>query len=195
MMVRHDATDADSVPEREDRLLDAAFTTGDEWTLRAAYARYGALVYRVARNLLTNPADAEEVTQEVFVSAWQGRSTYDPAAGTLGAWLVGITRRRVIDRFRLLEREQRARTASRAEPVAEITDGDADRVIDRIVVADELRRLPQSQRRLLELAFFDDLTHGQIAALTGLPLGTVKSHLRRGMDRLRTRREVDGANA
>ncbi len=64
-----------------------------------------------------------------------------------------------------------------------------------MIVADELSRLPHDQRRMLELAFFDDLTHGQIAALTGVPLGTVKSHLRRGLTRLRDRKEVADASA
>jgi RNA polymerase sigma factor (sigma-70 family) len=185
---RHD-TDGTATQDHdaEDRALDAAFATGDEWTLRAAYARYGPLVYRITRTALPTPGDAEDVTQDVFVSAWRGRETYDPRLGPLGAWLTGITRR--------LERERRAVRAAAAHPARPLDESETERIVERMVVADELSRLPQSQKRLLELAFFDDLTHGQIAALTGMPLGTVKSTLRRGLDRLRHRKEVDRATA
>lgn len=190
-------TDHD-VPDDTDRALAQAFAEGTEWTLRAAYERYSALVYSIARTCLGVPADAEEVTQAVFVSAWQGRATYDPDRGSLAGWLIGITRRRVIDKLRVLDRERRAREA--AAGVAEPADSPAlygapDHVVDRIVVADGLARLPDDQRRVLELAFFDDLTHHQISKVTGLPLGTVKSHVRRGLEQLRRRWEVDGVRS
>jgi RNA polymerase sigma factor (sigma-70 family) len=186
------------VPDDAERALAEAFATGAEWTLRAAYDRYSVLVHSIARTCLGVPSDAEEVTQAVFVSAWQGRATYDPDRGTLAGWLIGITRRRVIDKLRVLDRERRAREA--AAGVAEPADSPAlysahDQVIDRIVVADGLARLADNQRRVLELAFFDDLTHQQIANVTGLPLGTVKSHLRRGLEQLRRRWEVDGVRS
>ena len=102
-------------------------------------------------------------------------------------WLLGIARRKVVDRLRVggagePGRPRRyARSPSRRRPTSR-----PDRVVDRLVVADELARLPDEQRRVLELAFYDDLTHPQIAAVTGLPLGTVKSHIRRGMASLTT---------
>jgi len=86
-----------------------------------------------------------------------------------------------------------ADTLRQVETVTDDRDHQADTVVDRLVVADELRVLEPAQRRVLELSFFDDLTHVQIAALTGMPLGTVKSHLRRGLARLRSRWEVDRA--
>ena len=184
-------TDSDEDRLLAEQLLAERFRHGDETTLRELYDRYGPLVHRVGTACLPH-ADAEEVTQATFVAAWRGRETYDPDRGTLAGWLLGIARRQVVDRLRVLARERRL-TAALPVPEVVAPDPAPDRVVDRLVVLDELRRLGAEQRRVLELAFFDDLTHVQIAGLTGLPLGTVKSHLRRGLARLRTRWEVDGA--
>ncbi|WP_433797190.1 RNA polymerase sigma factor [Actinoplanes sp. CA-252034] len=166
---------------------------GDEKALRTAYERHGAAVLYLAQRLLGNRADAEDVTQVTFVAAWTGRDGYDPQRGTLLSWLLGIARRKVVDRLRSAAREDRTTETVRTQlPPADERET-PERIVDRLVVADELGRLPEEQRRTLELAFFDDLTHPQISAVTGLPLGTVKSHIRRGMASLRRRWEVDGA--
>lgn len=177
-----------------DRDLGERFRLGDDTVLRELYDRYGGLVHRVGLACLPTRQDAEDATQATFVAAWRGRETYDPDRGSLAGWLLGIARRQSLDRLRALRREQ-----GLAEAVLDQARGryapqaPTERVIDRLVVLDELRRLDGDQRRVVELAFFDDLTHVQISAFTGLPLGTVKSHLRRGLARLRTRWEVDGA--
>ncbi|BEL06414.1 sigma-70 family RNA polymerase sigma factor [Actinoplanes sichuanensis] len=169
---------------------------GDQTALRETYDRHGAAVLFLAQRLLGNRADAEDVTQVTFVAAWTGRDGFDPQRGTILAWLLGIARRKAVDRIRAATREQRTTEAVQAQqPPGPGADESPERVVDRLVVADELGRLPADQRRTLELAFFDDLTHPQIAAVTGLPLGTVKSHLRRGMANLRRRWEVDGATS
>jgi RNA polymerase sigma factor (sigma-70 family) len=173
--------------------LAERFRTGDETALKCAYDRYGGAVFHLATRSLANRADAEDVAQATFVAAWMGRETFDPERGGMLGWLLGIARRKVVDRLRVAARENRATETVRSLPEpAEATDS-PERVVDRLVVADELAQLPDEQRRTLELAFFDDLTHPQISAVTGLPLGTVKSHIRRGMQRLRQRWEVDGA--
>ena len=143
------------------------------------------MVYTIALRCLGAHHDAEDVTQQVFVRAWRGRATFDPERGALGAWLVGITRRQVSR----APRGPAARPADggpgRARRAAAGPVPVSEQVVDAVVVADELGRLAPQVRAVMRLAFFDDLTHQQIAAVTGLPLGTVKSHLRRGLDRLR----------
>ncbi|RKN49435.1 RNA polymerase sigma factor [Micromonospora endolithica] len=184
--VRHEPA-----PPEDD--LAARFRAGDELALREAYDRYGRAVLHLATSTLANRSDAEDVTQATFVAAWLGRDTFDPTRGSLIGWLLGIGRRKVIDRLRASARETRVVETVRQLPDPAPTGPDPDTVVDRLVVADELARLPDDQRRMLELAFFDDLTHQQIAAVTGVPLGTVKSHIRRGMANLKRRWEVDGA--
>jgi RNA polymerase sigma-70 factor (ECF subfamily) len=177
---------------RDDELAQH-FRHGDEHALRIAYDRYGGAVFHLATRLLANRADAEDVTQATFVAAWVGRGTFDPDRGSLLSWLLGIGRRKAIDRMRAAARETRIADSVRALPEPPPVDESPERVLDRLIIADELAQLPAEQRRTLELAFYDDLTHPQISAVTGMPLGTVKSHIRRGMASLRQRWEVDGA--
>ncbi|MGK5519965.1 RNA polymerase sigma factor [Micromonospora sp. URMC 107] len=186
-------TAARQEPDPPEDDLAARFRAGDESALREAYDRYGRAVLHLATSTLANRSDAEDVTQTTFVAAWLGRDTFDPAKGSLVGWLLGIGRRKVIDRLRVSARETRVVETVRQLPEAARTAPGPDTVVDRLVVADELARLPDDQRRMLELAFFDDLTHQQIATVTGVPLGTVKSHIRRGMASLKRRWEVDGA--
>lgn len=180
------------LPEDE-LILAERFRGGDESVLRELYDRYGSLVHRLGLSCLTSHHEAEDVTQATFVAAWRGRASYDPDRGTLAGWLLGIARRQVADRLRVIHRDHGIVAAVRQTEPGYSTEPLPERVVDRLVLLDELRQLSIEQRRVMELAFFDDLTHVQIAGVTGLPLGTVKSHLRRGLARLRTRWEVDGA--
>jgi RNA polymerase sigma-70 factor (ECF subfamily) len=110
---------------------------------------------------------------------------------------VGVARHKIADTWAHRDRQRRETAAAMSEMAAEPSGrggpGVDTQVADRILVLDELDLLGQPQRGIIELAFFEDLTHAQIAARTGLPLGTVKSHIRRTLERLRTRLEVDGA--
>jgi RNA polymerase sigma-70 factor (ECF subfamily) len=182
------------VTVRRENELAAGFLAGDPAALRELYDRHSRAVFGFALRCLRSHHDAEDVTQQVFVRAWRGRATFDAERGQIGAWLFGIARRQVADRLgaRARDTEILAR-ATRITTNGSAPRGVPDQVVEAVVVADELNRLPAQQRTVVRLAFFDDLTHQQIAALTGLPLGTVKSHLRRALERLRRRWEVDGA--
>ena len=179
-----------SVPD--DAELGQLFAAGDERALAWAYERLAGLVHGLACRALGPGADAEDVTQQVFISAWNTRTGYFPEKGPLAAWIVGITRHRVADALARARRDQRltqAAAAVGADPVQSF-DGTAT---NRVVLLAELARIGQPQRGIMELAFFEDLTHEQIAERTGIPLGTVKSHIRRTLHRLRDRLEVEGA--
>lgn len=178
---------------QDDRDADIAerFCAGHDEALAEAYQRWSPLIHTTAMRSTGNPADAADVTQAVFINAWRGRGGFDPAKGSLPGWLLSITRRRVADHW-----ESQSREGRRASAVAKAADGEEtgspiDAVIDRVLLADELQRLGELPRRIMELAFFHDLTHVQISGLLDVPLGTVKSHIRRSLERLRTRLEVD----
>jgi RNA polymerase sigma factor (sigma-70 family) len=183
-------------PPGDDELA-RLFVAGDEQALAWVYERWASLVHGLAVRAVGR-TDAEDVTQQVFVKAWRSRERYAPERGALGAWLVGITRHAVADALSARSRRHELSTdpddVSRADGDRRRPDAGPDaRVPDRVVLLDALADVGEPQRTLVELAFFADLTHQQIAERTGLPLGTVKSHIRRTLARLRTRLEVDGA--
>jgi RNA polymerase sigma factor (sigma-70 family) len=168
------------------------FAAGDEQALAWAYERWAGQVHGMAVRAFGPGPDAEDVTQQTFVSAWTGRAGYSSARGPLPAWLVGICRHKIADTWARLERQRRTTEAVAVEAPAPPAAVDAV-VADRVLLLGELDQIGQPQRGIIEMAFFEDLTHVQIATRTGLPLGTVKSHIRRTLERLRARLEVDGA--
>ncbi|GAA3602187.1 sigma-70 family RNA polymerase sigma factor [Kineosporia mesophila] len=175
-----------------DEEIRKGFQADDEGSLRLLYDCYGPAVLHLARTVVGNHADAEDVVQATFVAAWHNRDSYQPELGSLLGWLLGIARRKAVDLIRVRSRQDRVTDSLRrvASPPSSV-EHDTETVLEQLVIADELTVLEPQQRRVLELALYDDLTHSQIAAVTGLALGTVKSHLRRGVARLRKRRELD----
>ncbi|MCS0638407.1 sigma-70 family RNA polymerase sigma factor [Streptomyces sp. LP05-1] len=177
--------DATATADRAADELARGLLRGDERSFEAIYRRWNPLVTTLAARTLGDPREAEDVAQQVFLAAWRGRAGFRPERGPLAAWLVGITRRKTVDALAA----RRRRTDLPAAPPAAAPGPGPDELLDRLVVARELGRLPSAQREVLCLAFYADLTQSQIAERTGIPLGTVKSHVRRGLRRLRDRVE------
>jgi|KBSMisStaDraftv2_1062788.scaffolds.fasta_scaffold47366_2 RNA polymerase sigma-70 factor (ECF subfamily) len=168
--------------------LGWAFARG-EADLRAVYDRHAPLVYSICRKALGEPA-AAEVTQDVFVNAWKARHQFDPERGALGAWLVGIAKRRIVDHVRREARHTTRRAEHDAERVEAISADDhpeevVDRISERMRVAHALAALQERPRQVIGLAYVHGLTHQEIAERTGIPLGTIKSDIRRGLLALR----------
>jgi RNA polymerase sigma-70 factor (ECF subfamily) len=171
----------------DDRELAERFATGDETAVRAMYERWSRIVYTLAVRSLGDTAEAEDVTQRTFVSAWTSRSSFRPDRAPLGAWLITIARRRIADAHEARARTSRLEEALKAVVPEEAVEHD---VSDAMLVADEVAQLEPDARAVLALAFYEDLTHEQISQRLDMPLGTVKSHIRRSLARLRTRLEA-----
>ncbi|MFB7088427.1 sigma-70 family RNA polymerase sigma factor [Streptomyces sp. NPDC056296] len=166
--------------------LARGLVAADEAAFAAIYRHWGSLVHTMATRSLGDVHEAEDVTQQVFIGARRGRHGFRPERGALGAWLVGITRRKIVDA--LAARTRRLAlvdSATREAAPALLVQAAPDEVLDRVLLVDALSRLPHAQREVLCMAFYEDLTQARIAERTGAPLGTVKSHARRGLHRLR----------
>ncbi|WP_248283289.1 RNA polymerase sigma factor [Cryobacterium arcticum] len=181
---------ASTPDERDQARLVADFRAGDERALAEAYARWSSLVYTLAVRSLGDTGEAEDVTQKVFIAAWQGRAGFDESRAALPAWIVGIARHTIADAHEARARRRRIELAVVEDTPLFAVDESAD-VAERLLLGEELNRLDPVPQRVMRLAFYDDLTHVQIADSLGLPLGTVKSHIRRSLTRLRTRLEAN----
>ncbi|MGW2935327.1 sigma-70 family RNA polymerase sigma factor [Streptomyces sp. NPDC055722] len=185
--VRTEGSWRDRVPgSLADEELAEGLVAGDEACLTETYLRWSALVHTLAWRSLGDAKEAEDVTQLVFLGVWRGRGGYRPDRGALPGWIVGIARRKIADALSARARRSDlvASAGSRLNP-ADQSAAQPESVLDRVVVGRALSRLPAAQQRVLRLAFYEDLTQTQIAARTGWPLGTVKSHARRGLHQLR----------
>jgi RNA polymerase sigma-70 factor (ECF subfamily) len=147
------------------------------------YDRYSSLVYAVALRVLSDAGAAEDVLQEVFMQLWRNPDAFDSSRGHLGAWLGVITRNRAIDALR--KRRPETDVADVVVSVEPDMAGEAERTRAMVKVRAVLSGMPESQRSALELAYFEGLTHTEIAAKTGEPLGTIKTRIRTGLQSLR----------
>ncbi len=181
-----------ATPSRDDRLADQAalarMAQGDPSALAELYDRTARLVFSLALRILQNRADAEDVVQDVFAQAWVQAGRYDTARGAVAAWLLTMARSRAIDRLR--SRNARPETASEAR--AEDVPDSAARQDLQLLSAEQVEslrgavsELPAAQRVALELAYYEGLTHAEIADRLSEPLGTVKTRIRQAVITLR----------
>lgn len=161
-----------------DAALLGAIRDGDEAAFVALYDRHAALAYSIALRICREVPAAEEAVEDAFVKVWQAAGRYDPSRGDAGAWIATIVRNRALDEVR-----RRRRDVSIEAATGQL--GTRDATADRIELADALEGIDARQRMVLELAYFEGLTQREIAERTGLPLGTVKSLTRRGLETMR----------
>lgn len=172
--------------------LAVRFHRGDEAALADIYDQHSSLIYSYCRRQLGAEA-ARDITQEVFVAAWRARHRFDPERGSIRAWLMGITKNKIVDLFR--KRGRRPQIADGAEveqSTDEVDSVQVEQIADRMILAAALDELPDRARSVVELSFYEQLTHPEIAERTGLPLGTVKSDIRRSLIKLR--RQLEDGN-
>lgn len=172
--------------ERSDEDLVAALAGRDTTALEALYDRYGRLAFSLAVRIAGTPETAEEIVQEAFLSIWRGAATYQPGRAAVRTWLLSITHHRAIDAVR--RRTARVQTAPLEDQAQFVGVQDVWSDVSASLVRDEVRsalaKLPAEQRQSIELAYFGGLTYPEIAEKLGLPLGTVKSRLRLGLQKL-----------
>jgi RNA polymerase sigma-70 factor, ECF subfamily len=181
---------AEGVDAQDRRLIDGV-RRGEESAFRGLFGRYAATAKALALRVVRQPHLAEEIVQEAFLTLWRQPEGYDPSRGSVRAWLLGMVHHRAVDLVRR-EESQRRRSADMGAGLREEADDPAqdvaaalDRPAERERVREALAALPDEQREVLTLMYFDGLTQTEVAARSGLPLGTVKSRCLLGMRRMR----------
>lgn len=178
----------DRSPNPEEADLVRRLRAGDESAFSQLYTLYGRLVHSIALRLVGNHHDAEDITQQVFVSAWRSRDSLRENAGSLPGWLATITRRRCADMA--AARARTSQTEQAAVSIATLQEPpDPARAIEEVMLAHTLASLGEPRKTIVRMAILDDRRHEDIAEALGMPLGTVKSHIRRGLLHLRSRLE------
>jgi RNA polymerase sigma-70 factor (ECF subfamily) len=159
----------------------------DQAAMTELYDRYASLVYSVALRVLADTGQAEDVLQEVFLQLWRNPGAFNAARGRLGPWLAVVARHKAVDQLR--SRREHVDITCIMGDIVLATDARLDEGVDCSRASKEIRRvlgdMGAEQRKCLEMAFFEGLTHPEIAQQTGAPLGTVKTRIRRGLQQLR----------
>ncbi len=159
---------------------------GDELAVRECVACYGPLIWALVRRWSPDLRDAEDAVQDVFVDLWRSAARYDASRASEAGFVAMITRRRLIDRLRKRQRAIEFEPLPDNFDIAQDDEVEVDRELRVERAHEALRALPAAQRTMLELSLLHGRTHDEIARETNTPLGTVKSHIRRGLQRART---------
>ena len=167
----------------EDAYLLALVQRGDESAMASLFDRYSKVVYSVALRVLRDPSAAEDVLQEIFMQIWRNPDSFIATRGSLGGWLAVVSRNRSIDALRRRRPTESIEDVPLASPYNLADDAERNIMTER--AREVIVLLPAEQRKTLEMAFFDGLTHSEIAEITGDPLGTVKTRIRSALLTLR----------
>ncbi len=181
------ATD-DTIEQRDDAAILRRIVARDPHGIELLYDRYGGMAYALAYRVLGERGLAEDVVQEAFLSVWRLGATYDARKGAVRTWLLTIVHNRTIDQLRTLRAKRSADTSidnAVPLPAGEDTWAAVAQTLDGERVRAALASLPPEQRQVVDLAYFGGLTHAEIAARTGIPLGTVKGRMRLALGKLR----------
>jgi RNA polymerase sigma-70 factor, ECF subfamily len=174
---------ATAITPASDELLLNRVRANDQRAMRDLFDRYGSMVYSVALRVLKDPGHAEDVMQEIFFQVWKAPNTFVQSRGSLGAWLAVVTRNRAIDSLR------RRKPTDPVDEVVLTSSTNLASEVERNTIMEKIRgvlkSLPPEQQKSVELAFFEGLSHSEIAARTGDPLGTVKTRIRSALISLR----------
>jgi RNA polymerase sigma-70 factor (ECF subfamily) len=183
-------------PEKKgrDEILMEFLKNRDEVSLEMLYERYSRLVYSTVFRIVGSVSDAEEVTQEVFLRVWKNAGKFDPSKGSALAWLMAITRRLAIDRTRSKHfKSQKSEVNLAAVNVEESQRGKHEgaeivmiKTEEARIMLDALNNLPEQHRRMIDLAYYEGLSHSKIASRLNMPLGTVKTMIRKAVIDLRS---------
>jgi RNA polymerase sigma-70 factor (ECF subfamily) len=177
------AINAPPLSTKDDADLLLLVKKGDEYAMASLFDRYSKVVYSVALRVLRDPASAEDVLQEIFMQIWRNPDGFIATRGSLGGWLAVVARNRSIDALR------RKRPTEQVDDMALSSSYNLADEAERNSMMEKARsvihKLPVEQRKTLEMAFFDGLTHTEIAEMTGDPLGTVKTRIRSALTTLR----------
>jgi RNA polymerase sigma-70 factor (ECF subfamily) len=173
--------------DTSDRELMKQIGQGEQYALMELYARYGNAVYGLALHVLHDTGLAEEVTQDTFLKVWKQSERWDADKGKLSSWLLTVARHTAIDRYRKLQRRPPAGIPLEDVELSlgQMALVDTPQWADGQLLARLLEQLPPEQAQLIQLAFFHGMSHSELAESLGLPLGTVKTRLRLGLQKLK----------